>query len=254
MTYSLFRLLELSGRLKLAEALTPQQAAAVFTSHGAEPAKMGDPAYLKQFRLAVNKKNHPDAGGDGTAAAEVNAAYDVIKDGFSGSADARTPSGADMTQGGRDWMRSKMAGDRPPAPKRTWPTGQSARRNERTVSHLYVYTAPAATKGLPGGTNPRQAPPLEHLEDITGTIETIEARINAYIKNGDLQKSDIILAVEEGWSSAEVLFVGGHFYNHPQVIARKSDAPLDQDADFAAKLPGYIAAIRRYVSWHSVDR
>jgi hypothetical protein len=256
MSFSLLRLLELSGRLKLAEALTPQQAAAVFTAHGADAERMGDPSYLKQFRLSVNKANHPDAGGDGNAAAEVNAAYDVIKAGFSGSITNgdSAPSGADMAQGGRDWMRSKMAGDRPPAPKRTWPTGDRARRNDHTVTHLYVYTAPAETKGLPGGASKRQAPPIEHLDDVTGTMETLQGMIEGFVHNGDLQKSDVILAVEQGWSSVEVLYVGGHFEKYPQVIARKSDAPLDQDVAFLAAFPAWLAAIHRYVSWHSVDR
>lgn len=67
-------LMRLAGRPLLLEALTPPQAAAIFVKHGADETQLGDVAYLKKFKLKINKASHQDAGGDGKAAAEVNAA------------------------------------------------------------------------------------------------------------------------------------------------------------------------------------
>ncbi|RYD66688.1 MAG: hypothetical protein EOP83_04440 [Verrucomicrobiaceae bacterium] len=243
MPYSLFRLLELSGRLKLSEALSPQQAAAIFISHGADQSQMGNPSYLKQFRLSVNKASHPDKGGDGKAAAEVNAAYDVIKAGYQAPAGresrrARADTGDDLNKAGRDWMRSKMAGDKPSSPKKSWPQGNVPRRNDRTRNRLYVFTNGA----------------LEHLDDVTGGSDYLKEMIENLVKNGDLTKDDVILANQDGWCGVEVIFINGRYRMSPQVVDREDDGPLDRDAAFQARLPQMIEAISRYESWHSVSR
>ncbi|RYE98333.1 MAG: hypothetical protein EOO77_37450, partial [Oxalobacteraceae bacterium] len=79
MSIFLKRLLELSGRVHLQEKLTPSQAKAIMVAHGADRDQLSDLSYLKSFRLKVNKENHPDRGGDGRVAAEVNAAFDTLK-------------------------------------------------------------------------------------------------------------------------------------------------------------------------------
>lgn len=75
------RLLELSGRKLLTEALSPKEATQIFKYHGATAADFSNPTTLKAARKRLMMQNHPDKAGTAglEAAKEINAAYDILK-------------------------------------------------------------------------------------------------------------------------------------------------------------------------------
>lgn len=92
--FSYTRLLELAGRPRLIlERLSPEDAGRIFALHGVDVSGMDD-ATLKAAHRKLVKDLHPDRrGGDHSAMAEINAAYDILKTGARPSRPSQASSG-----------------------------------------------------------------------------------------------------------------------------------------------------------------
>ena len=228
----ILRILELAGRRLLSEKLTVPQARAVFVSKGFD----GDPrdlAHLKSFRLQVNRRSHPDAGGDGKDAAEINAAFDTLKaDLDAGGTHDRTSSarGSSWEDIFRNMHRNAKPNGAPP------PEADEPEDDQGSTMRLYVY----------------EAGRIEHYMDVADDAEAIRTAIDHAIDIGDLTDQNVVLGVNPGWAlNVKVLLGPGLSRLNPPMLDRRSDVDLDQDSEFLADFPRALDHLVRRAARHA---
>ena len=254
--FSYTRLLELAGRPRLIlERLSPDDAGRIFALHGVDVSGMDDAA-LKAAHRTLVKNLHPDRrGGDHTAMAEINAAYDLLKTGVrpgrpsqtsSGPSGPSGPSGASArTRPAGGGMNCSQEGARARA--------DADQPDFRCIDDIKEYFSretqdePFAARGrftVTGfdGTFARQSVTVPGTSAMFSEMAHV---MRIWQEKGSNSYPCRAVMVQDAKNPAEVLVIwaAGHDLDPPLVLEHDSfNANFSNDQSFMRRLPDLIAA------------